>query len=902
MIRSSLNLMVLLISWITIFSLTSSISGFVIFTHNETNPFKTTPRIWQYGKYFDGTVVIRIINPNITSLDNSFWIRPVLSLRIIHPNGTVSEIDKDLKIPEFNWHITKIPDSDYQDPISIYALQKGYLLVTYFNASNPDDINTYEEWGRIIDWNGNLYDEVYFGGAYIENGTWYPTATKIVSNVDPEKGFIRIAGRNVDYVEWQQYMINDTFNLRKTLEDSITLPQNGSSTFNVVGYDDKEFSAPKMIYQLPLDNITISDLFCAISSTGIGQVCTFNVTHNDVYYYVKLNFLSSGSITEIIPLSLRSGENTINTFTSVPLHTNIKSIPYGGYVFYKYFLDETNHINVNQVNYFNEYTKNSQSENFDESNESLVLGVRGIMLILPNNTMLVSQMEDLNSWSFLTTEIPKFTDLKNEYSNFQVNSTRPSINTAILTSTKNITLTYHEPVELSNGNIWIYQIDNSGNDIIRQYLKGVNSFCSISENGLTVTVNVIKSTFSDPNSQFYIKVDNNFARSKTYRESLTGIYGNIWKFNTHTSEEIFADTVYGVMRLTAEGTEYYENLNSTEKDQFFIDLHIDLSKIIPVNIERLSSNGKTQVDNTISPSHQIFISLNIESSKEGRSVASIVIDLNDMIVYKNMTSVGLFPTTKYLDGDFGFKPKQNIWNKYMLKFSGVILVLAILVVLFLIAHSIDNKGRNIAVLQFGLIIFDFIMDVLFVSENSQVIKVLYIPSIVFLTVPIVFNTIWAFYVISDENKSKDFLNWFTRHEKVASLFTVLSSADIETLSILHSNIAGFEFFQAPISIKGKNRIFRASCLTIFVEDIPQVIIQILYQQSVVAYDIIPLFTLVSSCLSLLINIVGRLFQAINSCRPGTLDESISHSIDFKEENSNNKKSSVVSVVWEFFCM
>ncbi|RHZ82310.1 hypothetical protein Glove_109g321 [Diversispora epigaea] len=906
--------------------------------------------MWQYGKYFDGTVVIRIVNRNhkVASSRYELWTRPMLSLRIIHPNGTVSEIDKGLKIQKFNWHITS-SSGGYLDPINIYALQKGYLLITYFNASNTDDITTYEEWGRIIDWNGTLYNEVFFGKAYIVDGIWYPSATAIVTNVDPKKGFIRISGMNVTYIEWQQYTIDDSFNLTTLSEGNITFQKNGTSVFNTIAtvdegysiiigvstnstnssnnnpleiraavysvtkrYDDKQFGEPKMIYQLNLNNITITSIVSGISSTGIGQVCILTIARNNVDYYVKLNFLSSGSITEIIPLNINVPELPPNATTG----WSIESIPYGGYVFYGYFFKKTK-TNV-LVYYFNEITNNFTIWDYSGSE---IVNLQGILIILPNNTILVSKPSQNNSWSFNTTDIPKFTDLENDYSNFQVKSTSPSINTNISTSTKNITITYYEPVELSYGNISIYQIDNSDNNIIREFFMGVNSFCSISDDELTVTVNVIQSTFSNPNSQFYVKVDNNFVRSKAYKESIMGINDNIWKFNTSSIDETFAETVSGVLRLTAEGTEYYEkNLNSTGKDNFFSVLKTELSEIIPVNITRLSSNGKTQIDTTVSQSRQILISLNIESSKEERSVTYIVDDLNDMIIYKNMTSIGLFPTTKYLDGDFGFKPKQNLWDKYKWKFLGVILALAILVILYLIAKKKESKGRNLAILQLGLYIFDFIMDILFVSKNGKVIEVLYIPSVIFLAVPIGINTIWAFYIICDENKSKLFFDWFTHHEKIASAFTVLSSADIETLSILYSNAAGFKFFQAPISIKGKNRIFWASCLTIFVEDIPQLIIQLLYHFSVVTYDIIPLLTLVSSCLSLLINIIGRLFQAINNCRPGTLeydstqnqedldgfrqlqtpaternstpDKSISHSTDVKEEEKNCEKNSL----------
>ncbi|RHZ49462.1 hypothetical protein Glove_520g12 [Diversispora epigaea] len=507
--------------------------------------------------------------------------------------------------------------------------------------------------------------------------------------------------------------------------------------------------------------------------------------------------------------------------------------------------------------------------------EPSVLNLRGILLTLPNNTLLVSQIESNNTWSFLTTDMPNYSgNWDHGYSNLLINSTSPSINDTIFNPSNltNITITYNQPVELSDGNIWIYRIDNSvAQNITRQFVNANNyDFCFISEDGLTVTIKVIRSTFSYPNSQFYVKIDNNFVRSKVYGEPLKGINDNIWNFNTAPiKDETYAGTASGVLRLTIEGTQYYEKLNSTGQDDFFFDLIDELSKILSIDSKRLNSNKKTQVDDTIGRDPQIFICIEIRSSKDERGVQYIIDDLKVMIKYKHITSISLFNTTNYLDEDFGFEPRQNLWEKYKLRFMGVILALGVLVLLFFLAHKKESKGRSMAVLQLGLIIFDFVMDSLFVSFNGKNVKVLYIPSIVFLIVPIVVNTIWAFYIIFEENKSKPFMKWFTQYGKVVSLFTVLSGADIEALSILYSNVAGFEFFKAPFSIEGKGRIFGGSCLNIFLEDIPQMIIQILYLNSVVTYDIIPLLALVSSCLNLLINIVGRLFQTINLCRFGT---------------------------------
>ncbi|RHZ73047.1 hypothetical protein Glove_233g9 [Diversispora epigaea] len=883
MIRSGLNLIVSLIAWITLFSLTSSISGLGSFTHNEMNLFDTPPQIWQYGKYIDGTVVTRIINrdPNVTSPSNELWVKQVLSLRIIYPNGTVSEIDidnKDLEIQGFNWHLTTNPSTGaFQDPISIYALQSGYLIVRYFNASNPDDINTYEEWGRIIDWSGNLYEKEYFSKAYINNDIWYPSLTTIVTNIVPSKGFIRTARSSISHFEWQQYMISDSFNLKKLSNESdnsvsgcngsyvilntiATVDEGygiiiGNCTYSSIpiskmlflkiGYNETFSTDPFVIYE---SYITIYNMFCSISSTGIGvwPVCILNEIQNNITSHVKLVFSTSGGFIRATPLS------NLHELPSNPTAGwQVERIPYGGYLFYGYFL-ENNRANTYGY-YYDEFENKSQNWEFPEPS---VLNIRGTLIILPNNTLLVSQIESNNTWNFLTTDIPEYSNNSDHgYSNFLINSTSPTINANIPISkdTGYITITYYEPVELSDGYIWIYRIDSDvTQNVTRQFVNASNyEFCSISDNRLTVTVKIIRSTFSYPNSKFYVKFDNNFVRVRNpYGEPLIGINDNIWNFNT------------------------IPTIEETYPDNFISDLRIKLSKIIPANIERLSLN-----------------------------------DLNDMIKYKRITAISLFPITNYLDEDFGSVPKyedfgsaQNLWQKYKIVILGIVLAFGILIVLFLLAHKKERKGRNMAVLRLGLIIFDFVINSLFVSYNGKVVKKLYIPSLMFLTVPTVVNVIWAFYIIFDENKSKTFLDWFTQHGKVVLIFMVLSGADIETLSILYSNMAGFEFFNAPISTKGKNIIFWASCLDIFIKNIPHVIIQILYlHSSVVIYDIISLFALISSCLSLLTNIVGRLSQTINICRHGSLeapaternftsDELMSHSIHIKDENDSKKNS------------
>src|SRR4051794_14662781 len=60
------------------------------------------PRVFSAKTYDDGTVVIRIIRRNFR-LPTAACTFEMLSLRIIHPNGTIVERDIKLDIQQFNF-------------------------------------------------------------------------------------------------------------------------------------------------------------------------------------------------------------------------------------------------------------------------------------------------------------------------------------------------------------------------------------------------------------------------------------------------------------------------------------------------------------------------------------------------------------------------------------------------------------------------------------------------------------------------------------------------------------------------------------------------------------------------------------------------------------------------------
>ncbi|CAG8806305.1 26373_t:CDS:2, partial [Racocetra persica] len=182
-------------------------SSFTNFTYQESKSSSVIPRIWKPYVYKDGTLLVRIIRRDAAnSINNKVCLQQILSLRIIYPNGTVTELDVDLKIQSFNYCLIAASPQNLE-AIHLYPLETGYFLVKYFNATNVNDYSTYEEWIMLVNWNGVMLSKAFLGRAFITPaGQWDPLQTTIRVNISPEKGFLRLSAiSNTTSASWSQY-------------------------------------------------------------------------------------------------------------------------------------------------------------------------------------------------------------------------------------------------------------------------------------------------------------------------------------------------------------------------------------------------------------------------------------------------------------------------------------------------------------------------------------------------------------------------------------------------------------------------------------------------------------------------------------------------------------------------
>jgi hypothetical protein len=88
-------------------------------------------------------------------------------------------------------------------------------------------------------------------------------------------------------------------------------------------------------------------------------------------------------------------------------------------------------------------------------------------------------------------------------------------------------------------------------------------------------------------------------------------------------------------------------------------------------------------------------------------------------------------------------------------------------------------------------------------------------------------TIAIYSLVQEIIHNKDFSKWSKENNFIVSIFTILSSTEVEALHILSSQIAGLNVFSAPpLSAKISKLIFWVSFINIFLEDTLQFIIQV----------------------------------------------------------------------------
>ncbi|KAG9299471.1 hypothetical protein G9A89_009424 [Geosiphon pyriformis] len=799
------------------------------------------------ASYADGTILLHLRGgENMTETFND----KIISIRLVFPNGTITALDVNTTlIPNYNDTFT-----------TTYALSENNIFITYITDTETRIGN---KSAIISDWSGNIV----YGPIILTESNVYKEG--LVLNTNPTKGFLWAQGFEKN-VKWFQFtspdekghinqINNDSISLGANMnlnvfhlfptvdenygvaltarntrkvtysEDNSTIPlQPEWYTFVSLVYPEVEHtSQPLLIYQTSTNLKSLEICDCGSHYDSSGYTCILlgqeNKGNTTLSAFMKVSFYSSGSINTIEQFNIEGdGNKTINQSWIY----KIRPMYYGGYVTIN--LNLTNKSILGLI-----YNRNGTFRQYWSLPDNMPLDEFVSQGVLPNNTLWLAYHHLISSetWTLISTPLPRLMVDDLGFENPNIVNVEPSGKKIDIMATDRINITYQYPLALSTANISIYQYRDGANDLLRQTFSSRSDLCTLINNTFTISCQVFPTTFNRWNTSYYVLVDNNFVKTSGVNEPLYGIKRHRWNITTkaETSDNTYADSTMALVRLTPEGTRQFNALPSPGKTEFVKQLQYQLAETIPIESSRLKATNRHQADGK--SNNQRLLQFQVRSTKDldELNVKDIIFAANGLIMNKKMTALANYNLTNLLDEQFGFQQIPNLWYEIRYKLAIASGFLFLLFISYLIARRKNKEANNIVIFRFALAIVDLVFDTLFIIENSRDVPWLYTPR-----------------------------KW----NKVASAFTILASSNVEVLKILSSQLFGFDMFSAPFTAKTEVWIFWGSTVNILIEDVPQLLIQILYLRSTVSYSIIPLSTLIVTSVVLLNNIISKTFDFV----------------------------------------
>ncbi|KAF0548433.1 hypothetical protein F8M41_025942 [Gigaspora margarita] len=676
--------------------LTANAINYAEFTYNETfsqsNLTGQQPKILAIRHYQDSadTAVIRISRVNYyDNVNKHFCYEQSLLLRVIQGNGTVIKINVS--------NIEEIQDINY--------CNNGFLRLS---AVGTNDF----EW-RQYAYNDNVSLRI------LQDDTTHAetfTSFKITVFATLSDGYAIV------YVN-----TTDRSTTSNTLSDQFTA--NAGLYAIILGYNQTNTSQSIILHEMhtPNNDISFNAIYCSIDYIYVGHTCILAGMSMNASFFLKVRFLSAGSVLKLDPILNMTSDSAVNIMT----------LPLGGYA-----LTSKSRINDQVVNVsFVLYDENNQKLKPEFQIQPINSNFVGAFDILRNNTIVVALNEISSSWRLLSIYLPKFASYGDgDYGNLHVNTTYPQrgINNLAL-NTKEINITFNDHISLSYSNaaLKIYQKINQ-TDILRQSIDSSTCSKKCTVSGYTIILDVFKCTFNDPGGQYYIQMDNDFVKSSEYNEPIPGIYSNKWTFQTENTTppiSMVEGDILGRVRLTTNGSQYFNELDRSKKHDFFTNLIKELALTIPTEEKRLKSNEYFQFDTSSSSKSNILISLSIVAAKIGsgdkKYATEIKNDLDQLITNKIYTNISTGVTTQYLDENYGFEPSASVaefFEKHKIKISIWSVTVFIFLAAFLVAKWKSPKSENFAIFQLGIAMIHFGTLIAFNFTEAKGIQSLFIPS------------------------------------------------------------------------------------------------------------------------------------------------------------------------------
>ncbi|RGB40278.1 hypothetical protein C1646_800343 [Rhizophagus diaphanus] len=575
---------------------------------------------------------------------------PYFYLRLIERTGQITYINLNYTFP---------PEAVCPINITYIPLNNNYIMIIYVKSNN----GVKGKYGLIINYDSEIISEIHLG-----NVNDY-----IIDNGRLEKGFIRIEKHDKKGIAACHWLSIPDITTGKVVElgsGKFSVPNLLSYTFvnsfnfrlidggigyaYILKYDEVESSAindpniqywkiyvsfikeetylsttPSPVYQTTtkLNNIIFNS--CTYNN-GVGYICIVslnntvtnrNQSRTEVNYY-RLEFLTTGAFIQfdMIPKEISNTNNL-----------DLSSLIYGGFLVRKYYTNTT-------AMDFYILDNNGKYKSGGSFGPEFVF----YNIFLRNGTLLEIKKQTGNKLEILLKPILRLYNQGAEYNNPVIESTKPAVHEFIDSSINEITIKYSIPI---NGDLY-------KPNLLRQTISGDSKLCTVGSDNHTVHIPIFSSTFNQPNSSYHVVIDNNFVISQERNEPLLGIIGKTWMISTKTFKaKQHSVSVTGLLRLNEEGSSKFLQTNQSE---FFNNIIQAFSKIIPIDKQRITTNGEWQNDPTFPKKVLLSFTINEAKSAIEPSSKTIFDNLGTFIERKGFTALSNNEYTSLIDESASF--------------------------------------------------------------------------------------------------------------------------------------------------------------------------------------------------------------------------------------------------------
>ncbi|CAG8698753.1 17443_t:CDS:2, partial [Funneliformis caledonium] len=436
------------------------------------------------------------------------------------------------------------------------------------------------------------------------------------------------------------------------------------------------------------------------------------------HFLTKITFTVDGSKT--FDQTYENVRTNVNKINSLDVHEiYMESLYYGGYLLILHRYNELN----DQVEELNGYIFDMSANlhgpwPFGNPIEKPALGRRNGVLFTNNTLVTLNQNLNDSTWSIESKTLPNFVESE-PYKNPNIISTDPPNNDKIPLRKASITIFFKNEIVLSNGNITIFQYQDS-ELVLKQSHPGLHPNCILGDDHKSVTIKMLDSNFNIPSATYTVELSHEFFVDKLTRLAPLGLQAGDWNFTTEIKLEEYPDSLEVVLGLTEDASIYFKNLTKKDKVAFLNQMSIDLTKTIPIEPTRFIPIQETQNHDRC---NKVLISIRIRQRDDPFKLngRTIIKDLDTLIKNKDITGISRFESSNMLDENFGSATGKSFSGSYEVEVGFFAAFFIIVLILHICAYSLEiwgNREQNFIAFKTSLATVDIIFDVWFIAKYS----------------------------------------------------------------------------------------------------------------------------------------------------------------------------------------